>query len=94
MKTISIVLIAASFLMILMGIFLVAMSMRYPGDTGKISKVNGIGQIVLGLYGTTLGVIYQFVSMSRNLLLILFIVGIVLINVFQITYKKRVQGRK
>ncbi|MGL4759913.1 MAG: hypothetical protein ACRCWG_00400 [Sarcina sp.] len=94
MKTISIVLIAASFIMILMGIFLIAMSTRYSGNTGKISRVNGIAQIILGIYGTTLGVIYQFVDMSRNLMLILFIIGIVVINVFQIMYKKKFNSLK
>ncbi|WP_297520086.1 hypothetical protein [uncultured Clostridium sp.] len=91
MKSISIVLIIASFLMIVMGIFLMAMSKRYSGSNGKISKVNGISQIVLGIYGTTLGIIYQFASMSKNLMLILFIIGIVGINIVQITYKRKIQ---
>ncbi|MGL4656446.1 MAG: hypothetical protein ACRCWM_11315 [Sarcina sp.] len=94
MKTISIVLIVASFLMLVMGIFLLAVSKRYPGDSGKISKVNGIGQIILGIYGTILGIVYQFVTMSKTLMLVLFIIGIIVINVFQITYRKKVQNSK
>lgn len=93
MKIISLVLIIASFLMLLMGVFLLATGKRYPGNAGKISTVNGIGQIILGVYGTTLGIIYQFVTMSKNLMLVLFIIGVIIINVFQFIYRKRVQNK-
>ncbi|MGL4450956.1 MAG: hypothetical protein ACRCTZ_07185 [Sarcina sp.] len=94
MKTISLVLIIASFLILVMGIFLVAMSGRYQGDTRKISKINGLGQMILGVYGTLLGLIYQFVEMSKSVILVLFIIGVILINVFQTVYRKRVQNTK
>ena len=91
MKAISIVLIVASFLILVMGIFSIAISSRYSGNTGKISRVNGIGQMILGIYGGTLAILYQFASMSKNLMLLLFAVGVIVISIVQVAYRKKIQ---
>lgn len=91
MKEISIVLIVASFLILVMGIFSIAISSRYSGSTGKISRVNGVGQIILGIYGATLAILYQFIGMSKNIMLILFAIGVIVISIVQVVYRKKLQ---
>ncbi|WP_297436766.1 hypothetical protein [uncultured Clostridium sp.] len=91
MKSVSIVLLIASFLLVIMGLFLIVMSSKSQNEAIKSSKVNGIGNLVLGLIGTTIAIIYQFVEMDKNIILVLFFGSAVIISVIQILVKRKLK---
>ena len=91
MKSVSIVLLIASFLLVIMGLFLIVMSSKSQNEAIKSSKVNGIGNLVLGLIGTTIAIIYQFVEIDKNIILVLFFGSAVIISVIQILVKRKLK---
>lgn len=88
MKSVSIVLLVASFLLVLMGIFLIVMSSKASNADIKNSKVNGIGNLLLGIIGTTLAIIYQFVTLDKDIILGIFLGSAIIINIVQIFFKR------
>lgn len=81
MKISSIVMLAASFLLIVVGIVLFANKKRFDGEnqTGKYSakyiQINALGNIFIGFLGTILGAVDNFVS--GNSIKIAFVVVII-----------------
>lgn len=81
MKISSIVMLAASFLLIVVGIVLFANKKRFDGEnkTGKYSakyiQINALGNIFIGFLGTILGAVDNFVN--GNSIKIAFVVVII-----------------
>ena len=81
MKISSIVMLAASFLLIVVGIVLFANKKRFDGEnqTGKYSvkyiQINALGNIFIGFLGTILGAVDNFVS--GNSIKIAFVVVVI-----------------
>lgn len=82
MKISSIIILAASFLLIVVGIILFANKKRFEGENqkGKYSakyiQCNAIGNILIGLAGTILGVIDNFVSgNSIKIIFVIILIG-------------------
>lgn len=81
MKISSIIMLAASFFLIVVGIILFANKKRFDGENqrGKFSakyiQCNSIGNIIIGFLGTILGVIDNFVN--GNFIKILFVIVLI-----------------
>lgn len=81
MKISSIVMLAASFLLIVVGIVLFANKKRFDGEnqTGKYSvkyiQINALGNIFIGFLGTILGAVDNFIS--GNSIKIAFVVVVI-----------------
>lgn len=95
MKTVTIVLLIVSALLVLMGIFLLSTKNQYAvSDKGsKYSavavKINAIGNIIVGVLGGILALVYQFVEIQKNVLLFIFLAMIIIVNIIQGLLKKK-----
>lgn len=95
MKTISIVLLIASLLIMAIGIFLLVSKNYFSniGDESKYKneaiKINAIVNIVIGIAGILLATINQIFNIEKNIILIIFVIVIILGNIIQFSLKKR-----
>lgn len=93
MKSVTIVLLIASLLLMIMGIFLIVVSRSSKEKAIRASIVNGIGNLVLGTVGAILAVIYQFITIDKEIMIGIFLGSAILISIIQLIFKRNVKNK-
>lgn len=93
MKSVTIVLLIASLLLMIMGIFLIVVSRSSKEKVIRASIVNGIGNLVLGTVGAILAVIYQFITIDKEIMIGIFLGSAILISIIQLIFKRNVKNK-
>lgn len=88
MKSVSMVLLIASIFLVIMGIFLIAVSRSSKEVQIRKSAINGVGNICLGSVGIILAVVYQITTMDREVAIGIFFGAAIIINVLQWVFKR------
>lgn len=89
MKSVTIILLLASIVIVIIGIFIMSVgSSSKSKQMKRYSIINGIGNLVLGLIGTTLAIVFQFADLNKEIVIVIFLIAAVIINLVQLVFKK------